>query len=129
MLFFLNTCKGFLVTLAPTSRIFQGAVGSLEVRCAGTFFLRRGQHNQAGEVDEFFGGMRNGFFVEAGAWDGVHSSNTLFLELERNWTGLLVEAQRETFQSLLQAKRRSYSVNNCIALSENPEEVGDLQYE
>ena len=32
-----------------------------------------------------------GFFVEAGANDGVNQSNTLWLDRHRGWTGLLVE--------------------------------------
>ena len=49
--------------------------------------------------------MRDGFFVEAGAADGQTLSNTLFLEMERNWTGLLVEPNPDMFYSLLQKKR------------------------
>ena len=33
----------------------------------------------------------SGFFIEAGANDGVRYSNTYFLEKRRNWTGILVE--------------------------------------
>ena len=29
----------------------------------------------------------NGFFIESGAYDGEHLSNTLYFELERNYTG------------------------------------------
>jgi FkbM family methyltransferase len=35
--------------------------------------------------------IERGFFVEAGANDGLAESNTRLFELERNWTGLLVE--------------------------------------
>ena len=45
------------------------------------------------EVDDiiFKNKLQNGFFIEAGATNGESGSNTLFFELERNWTGLLVE--------------------------------------
>ena len=36
--------------------------------------------------------MEGGFFLEAGADDGVRDSNSLLLEVNRGWTGLLVEA-------------------------------------
>jgi len=35
--------------------------------------------------------LRDGFFIEAGADDLVTHSNTLFFEMERGWTGILVE--------------------------------------
>jgi hypothetical protein len=35
---------------------------------------------------------RNGFFVEIGGYDGETFSNSLLLEKERRWSGLLVEA-------------------------------------
>ena len=37
-------------------------------------------------------GTRGGFFVEAGANDGFHRSNTHYLEKWLGWTGLLIEA-------------------------------------
>ena len=33
------------------------------------------------------GGKRNGFFIESGAYDGEYLSNSLFFEIERNFTG------------------------------------------
>ena len=33
------------------------------------------------------GGKRNGFFIESGAYDGEHLSNSLFFELKRNFSG------------------------------------------
>ena len=39
----------------------------------------------------FKSSVRDGFFIEAGADDLLKDSNTLFFELERNWTGILVE--------------------------------------
>ncbi|NET76666.1 FkbM family methyltransferase [Okeania sp. SIO1F9] len=33
----------------------------------------------------------NGFFIEAGANNGISQSNTVFLERYRNWTGVLIE--------------------------------------
>ena len=39
------------------------------------------QIGQAKEIFDYFHGKKNGFFVEAGAWDGEYLSNTLFLEV------------------------------------------------
>ena len=39
----------------------------------------------------FQGKIKNGFFIEAGAWDFTTGSNSLWYELKHNWTGLLIE--------------------------------------
>jgi len=38
-----------------------------------------------------FGKQKDGFFIEAGADEGEFLSNTLYFELMRGWSGLLVE--------------------------------------
>lgn len=40
---------------------------------------------------EPFLGYKNGFFIEAGANDGLRQSNTFYYETYFNWTGLLIE--------------------------------------
>ena len=57
-----------------------------------------GEQNQSAIIDNFFQQKREGFFVEAGAWDGEYLSNTKFFEKERNWTGLLIEPNKEAFR-------------------------------
>ena len=52
---------------------------------------------------------RNGFFVEIGSYDGETFSNSLFLEKERRWSGLLVEANPYTYE-LMAGKDRNCSV-------------------
>lgn len=66
---------------------------------------------------------RQRFFVEAGAWNGEYLSNTLYLETKHNWTGLLVEANPKAYKQLLGKKRRSFSINACLALNDYPELV------
>ena len=44
--------------------------------------------------------FRDGYFVEAGAFDGLRGSNTKFLELYRGWNGALVEPLPEEFLKL-----------------------------
>lgn len=43
---------------------------------------------------------RNGFFVEFGASNGIVHSNTLFLEKEFGWTGILAEPARRWHEEL-----------------------------
>lgn len=57
-------------------------------------------------VDKKLKGRRDGFFIECGAADGHSHSNTLFLETERNWTGLLIEANQRYFKTILGLNRQ-----------------------
>ena len=57
-----------------------------------------GQFGQADTIEKLFRGKKNGFFVEAGAFDGEAFSNTLLFELKHNWTGLLVEPNPDLYQ-------------------------------
>ena len=58
--------------------------------------------------------LSGGFFVECGSFDGEKDSNTLFFELERNWTGLLIEPTHKNFEILLKKRRKSFSINVCL---------------
>lgn len=51
-------------------------------------------------VVDLLKGMRNGYFVEIGAWDGAKFSNSLLLEQEYGWTGLLVECDAKILDTL-----------------------------
>jgi hypothetical protein len=57
-------------------------------------------HSQGGEdgvLQRIFEclGATNRFFVEFGAWDGQHLSNTAHLRLDQGWTGLLMDGDPE----------------------------------
>jgi hypothetical protein len=73
------------------------------------------QQGQSTYMDSLLGGKRNGFFIEAGGYDGETYSNTLFFELERNWTGILIEPIPREYQKLLSKNRKIYTINACIA--------------
>lgn len=50
-------------------------------------------------------GMRDGFFVEFGATDGVKFSNTYYLENELGWTGILAEPGRVWHDALTRSRQ------------------------
>jgi len=58
-------------------------------------------------------GKRNGFFVEFGACDGLLISNTLLLEREFEWNGILSEPAR-TWQSEIQKNRSCIIETRCV---------------
>jgi hypothetical protein len=56
----------------------------------------------------------NGTHLEAGANDGESFSNSLYLEREYGWTGILVEAVPELYKKLLTKNRRAYSLEGYM---------------
>ena len=73
------------------------------------------QMGQSKYIDSILNYKRGGFFIEAGGFDGEEHSNTLFFELERNWTGVLIEPVPRNYQKLLSKNRKIYTINACIA--------------
>ncbi|XP_042232837.1 uncharacterized protein LOC121873353 [Homarus americanus] len=69
-----------------------------------------------GKLEQIFGDRieQPGTFLEAGAYDGEFLSNTLYLEHEYNWRGVLIEANPIFFQQLILKHRRSWALNLCL---------------
>ena len=80
----------------------------------------RSQVGQSKFLDNLLSGRRNGFFIECGAADGEQFSNSLFFELERNWTGLLIEANPDYQRALLDRNRRAYVISACLSPEPRP---------
>jgi len=78
------------------------------------------QVGQSKFVDKLLSGRQNGFFIECGAFDGEELSNSLFFELERNWTGLLVEANPDYHRALIDKNRRAYVMSACLSPERRP---------
>jgi FkbM family methyltransferase len=65
---------------------------------------------------EFFHEKRGGYFVDVGAFDGVHFSNSVQLERELGWSGVCVEALPSAFSRL--RAQRSCTCVQAAAYSE-----------
>ena len=70
---------------------------SSEVRRRALKLVQRARYrsstgNDRWICEEVFPGLRNGYFLEAGAADGLQDSSCHFLEAHLNWTGVCVEA-------------------------------------
>eukprot|EP00746_Dinoflagellata_sp_MGD_P075067 gnl/MRDRNA2_/MRDRNA2_30244_c0_seq1.p1 gnl/MRDRNA2_/MRDRNA2_30244_c0~~gnl/MRDRNA2_/MRDRNA2_30244_c0_seq1.p1 ORF type:complete len:593 (-),score=82.98 gnl/MRDRNA2_/MRDRNA2_30244_c0_seq1:1255-2937(-) len=59
-------------------------------------------------------------FMEIGAMDGVHYSNTLFFESQMNWTGLCIEGSQKAFALLKQNRPNCVSVNAVPGFNKKP---------
>ncbi len=87
----------------------------------------RGIHSQGGEDGVLARlyeciGTTNKYFVEFGAWDGCHFSNTANLRLNHGWTGLLMEGSDRAAEGLV---RREFvdaeNVNSLFSKYRVPE--------
>lgn len=58
-------------------------------------------------IENIFKKMTDGFYVDIGAGDGVHISNTYALEKYYNWHGVCVECNSISYENLVQNR-------NCI---------------
>jgi hypothetical protein len=86
-----------------------------QLTTAGGKIGNTAQVGQPQFVDKLLNSKVNGFFVECGAYNGEDISNTLFFEIYRNWTGILIEVSSNHYQQLLTKKRHAYSLNACLS--------------
>jgi FkbM family methyltransferase len=85
-------------------------------------FSRTGAHGIDEKLQRHLD-LDGGFFVEAGANDGVNFSNTYYLERARGWTGVLVEGIPDLYRACVRHRPRSRVVNCALV---PPEAEGQL---
>jgi FkbM family methyltransferase len=78
-------------------------------------------------IDEYFRDIRDGFFIETGACDGIFQSNTYYLETELNWTGLLIEPNPTHVKECILNRPKS-KVYDCALVSPNFEKKSTVLY-
>lgn len=74
-------------------------------------------------VDKILRNKTNGFYIECGAADGEEGTNTLYFEIKRNWKGLLIEPNKNTFKKLLNKNRNAIHINSCLSNTKKPQKV------
>jgi len=72
--------------------------------------------------------LKEGFFVEAGANDGVSQSNTLYFERYMGWRGLLIEAIPELADQCRRNRPRCIVENCALVAADYPEDTIEMQY-
>jgi len=75
--------------------------------------------------NNYFCGRRNGTYVEMGALDGVHLSNTKFFEDHMGWKGALIEASPPSAQEL---RKNRNSRNSIFGEAVCAKGVGHLDF-
>jgi len=65
------------------------------------------------KLDILFNHKKNGFYIELGAFDGITQSNTYFFELNRNWSGLLIEPSKNSYELCCKNRPNSIVANSC----------------
>jgi FkbM family methyltransferase len=55
---------------------------------------------------------KNGFFLEIGAHDGIHNSNTFYFEKNLNWSGILIEPSNY-YNHLIKNRSKKNKFFNC----------------
>jgi len=89
----------------------------------------QGQYGQAPFIEELFKPLIKAenttkrFYIEAGAFDGVKGSNTLRLELNPLWSGLLVEPNPELYAKTKSRERNAWTLPSCFSTKKRPEIV------
>ncbi|KAK4006890.1 hypothetical protein OUZ56_012045 [Daphnia magna] len=77
------------------------------------------KHNTFVSIDKpydyFNAAITKGFFIECGALDGEHLSNTLYMERFLSWSGLLIEAGQQAFSELTIKNRKAFSLPVCLS--------------
>jgi hypothetical protein len=80
-------------------------------------------YSQQGEdfiLDAFFGFRSNGFFVDVGAFDGIHLSNSYIFE-QRGWSGICIEAAPLYFDLCVKNRPRTRCIHAaCLAAERGP---------
>ncbi|XP_059470046.1 uncharacterized protein LOC132193414 [Neocloeon triangulifer] len=67
-----------------------------------------------------FQNKSGGYFVECGAYDGLTSSKTIFLESSLKWSGALIEADPQNFRLALAKQRNAALLPTCLSLTTKP---------
>jgi FkbM family methyltransferase len=77
-----------------------------------TYYSQIGQ--DAYYIENIAKHKRNGFYLDIGANDGLHGSNTATLELEYGWTGICIEANPLLIDTLAANRPNSTVVHQAV---------------
>ena len=74
------------------------------------------QDNQDSYLENnIFKGLKNGFFIDVGANDGITINNTLYFEEINNWTGINIEPIKEVYDKLIINRSKCININCAVS--------------
>lgn len=77
--------------------------------------MLNGQFGQVEIIEDLLMMKKKGFFIEAGAGCGEKLSNTLYLEIAHQWTGLLIEPNPDLLKALYSKHRNGWIFPHCLS--------------
>jgi len=85
------------------------------------YYLYSSQFGQDEYLEtNIFKGLKDGFFVDVGAHDGISINNTIYFEKNNNWTGINIEPIKKVFDRLVVNRPNSINLN-CAVCNEDGE--------
>lgn len=97
-----------------------------------SFLLRKKKswalHDIDIKLDAILNHKREGFYIEAGANDGVTQSNTMFFEYYRNWRGILIEPIKEIFDKCVASRSPKNVFINAALVGNEKKEHADFAW-
>ena len=76
------------------------------------FYSQYGQDNYL--ETNIFKGYKNGFYVDVGAHDGIIINNTLYFEINNNWSGINIEPIKTVFDNLVMNRPNNINLNCAV---------------
>lgn len=65
------------------------------------------------EIVKYYNGLRDGYFVDIGATNGIALSNTYLLETQYDWKGICVEPIPSAYEELVK-NRKAHCLNRAV---------------
>ena len=94
-----------------------------EILFRSKIFIVRNSYSFEGEdlyINEYFKNIKNGFYVDIGAFNPIRGSNT-YLLYKKGWSGINIDADKNSIRMFKILRRKDYNFNFAISSLEDKE--------
>ena len=111
--------------LRPSISTFKNRILFLSGKVRKKYFSLNGLDKKIERYLDYDGG----YYVELGANDGVRQSNTLYFEINRKWSGVLIEPVPQNFLKCREQRggQNTFFCNACVSFDYKDKYV-DMKY-